>query len=115
MASNHGHSHGDCSDRDHEDDKWVELERIYTEKSTQEESMVEWLTKNVDLYLPSVVASGMTVSNIYYITSVLALICMTQFVKPDHGLLKTVDCCPQFAGLKDSCFSFDGVHTATVI
>ena len=103
MASSQGHSHDDCSDHDHGDDKWVELERIYTEKSTEEESLIEWLTKNVDLYLPSVVASGMTVSNIYYITSGLALICMTQFVKLDHGLLKTVDCCPQFAGLKDSC------------
>ena len=69
MASSHGHSHDDCSDHNHGDNKWVELERIYTEKSTQEESMVEWLTKNVDLYLPSVVASGMTVSNILYYCS----------------------------------------------
>lgn len=80
MASIQGHSHDDCSDHDHGDDKWIEVERIYNEKSTEEESLVEWLTKNVDLYLSSAVASSLTVSIFCNIA--------VQFIKLNYGLLK---------------------------
>ena len=80
MASIQGHSHDDCSDHDHGDDNWIEVERTYNEKSTEEESLIEWLTKNVDLYLPSAVASSVTVSILCNI--------VIQFVKLNYGLLK---------------------------
>jgi hypothetical protein len=61
MADSHEHCHDDYSE--HEDDHgWIEIERIYKEKSTEEESLIDWFTKNVDLYLSFAVASGVTVS-----------------------------------------------------
>ncbi|XP_028405755.1 uncharacterized protein LOC114528324 [Dendronephthya gigantea] len=54
MASEHdGHCHDDCSEHEQEDDGWIEMERVYNEKSTEEQSLIEWFTKNVQVYLKS--------------------------------------------------------------
>ena len=58
MASSEGHCH--TSENNAEDDEWIAIERVYKEKSNEEERLIDWLTKNVDIYLPSSVSSGVT-------------------------------------------------------
>ena len=55
MSSGEEHCHSGCSsDHEHGDDDWIEMERVYQEKSTEELSIIDWLTKNVHKYLSSV-------------------------------------------------------------
>lgn len=54
MASKQEDCHDDCCEHDQGDDGWIEIERVYNEKSTEEESLIEWFTRNVQVYLNSV-------------------------------------------------------------
>ena len=62
MASSEEHCHGNCSENIVEDDEWIAIERVYKEKSNEEERLIDWLAKNVDIYLSSAVSSGVAVS-----------------------------------------------------
>ena len=64
MTSSQEHCHGSSSE--HEHDEWTAIERIYAEKSNEEESLIDWLTKNVDLYLSPAVTGGLAVSILHH-------------------------------------------------
>lgn len=64
MADQHDHSHDshhhgshDCSTHEHgdeDDSKWIEIERLYQDKSTEEQSIINWFTEHVkDYCLPT--------------------------------------------------------------
>lgn len=52
----HVHGHSEFTDHHHKDDeekKWLEIDRLYQNKSTEEKVVIEWFTQNVDKYLNS--------------------------------------------------------------
>lgn len=40
-----------CSEHDHEESEWLKIERLYQNKSTEQETVIEWLTEHVNDYL----------------------------------------------------------------
>ena len=54
MSVNHEQCHFPKHKHEADDIEWIEIGRIYQEKSTEEECLVGWFSNNVNEYLPPV-------------------------------------------------------------